>query len=52
MYGLSAQTKKSGRCIEVAFSGGSTVIIFDSCFVLVKVVVVVFNHLLYFNATC
>ena len=26
MYGLSAGTKKCGRCREVAFSGGSTVI--------------------------
>ena len=25
MYGLSAGTKKSGRCGEVAVSGGSTV---------------------------
>ena len=25
MYGLSARTKKSGRCGEVAVSGGSTV---------------------------
>ena len=29
MYGLSAWTKKCGRCGEVAVSGGSTVIIFS-----------------------
>ena len=28
MYGLSGGTKKSGRCGEVAFSGGSTALLF------------------------
>ena len=28
MYGLSARTKKSGRCREVAVSGGSTVYVY------------------------
>ena len=30
MYGLSAGTKKCGRCGEVAVSGGSTVFIFST----------------------
>ena len=32
MYGLSAGTKKSGRCGEVAVSGGSTVKTVARCF--------------------
>ena len=31
MYGLSAGTKKSGRCGEVAVRGGSTVGNIDTC---------------------
>ena len=34
MYGLSAGTKKSGRCGEAAVSGGSTVHHIISCHVI------------------